>query len=726
MSKVPCADTPSGPSVLEKKKMVKMARAGLDSGNRTTTKRQGARQALLRVFGVIFLIIVSAGFGCASASAAPAWLAPNTWATSGPGALNNAALAVDPQGGALAVWWNGEGPRLEGAFRSAETLSWSPTVSPVLPGLGVSNPMVAVDGQGNATVVWERGLEEKIEAVVRSAADGSWQTPVTISPEGASASEPQVAVDGRRDAFAVWSEREGATGDTIWAAQRSSATGQWEPAVRLSEVGEPPYKDRFSRHPMIAIDAEGEAVAVWDDAGPEPQLVEAAVKLPSAAKWSAPAVIGSRGRMPQIAIDSSGGAVAVWVGEGGLYSAALPAASDIWQATTPIVTTEAEHPHIGLDSKGDAVASWESVIGGWESTPGTNTIQAAVKPVGGGWGPPVNLSQPVEYSHLYPTLNPSLTVGPQGAALVAWNGYRSSTDQTVQASALPSIGSSWQTPTQLADNGGSFVIPEVGMDEKGNGVAMWARGEHERSMVEAVDYDASSPALEGLQIPAAATMGQTLTFAASPIALTTALGQTTWTFGDGSTPASGTNVSHTFVAPGSYHVTVNAADLLGNTTSVSSTVLVSAPPRPRCRCKHETGPRLSGVRISPRRFRVNLGHRFQGRRSGLALGANFRFMLSEAATVQIRIARVMSRGRRLHCGATPRSGTRRPSRQCGRTRKLGVLDFPGEHGGKDEIRFFNGRVGGHVLSPGQYQATLTARNRFGRSNPVSVSFVIVG
>jgi PKD repeat protein len=675
------------------------------------------RRAIAAMVGVVATVGVFAGLVSGSASAAPAWLPPSVLSPSGAGAVGNAALAADAKGEAVSVWWR-EGVGIEGAFRPAESPNWAASASVSTPGQHAENPQVGIDAQGDAVAVWQGGPEEKVEAAVRLASSGLWQAHVAISPEGGGWLRPQVAVDARGDAVAMWSypypegSPSAVVNDTIQAAEKPAGGSGWEPAVWVSPFGKAPYEQRFSKAPQVAIDAEGGAVAVWEDQASESasvthNLIEAAVKPPNSTTWGSPVVLAEAGRQPQVAMDASGDAVAVWPGPGGLYSATLPASSSIWQPPISVSATEAENPHIAIDSLGDAVVAWESIGAA------TNTVQAAVKAKGdAAWAAPASLSEPVEYAGGYPRLNPSVAIDAKGSAAATWNGIRSQTDETVQVAVLPAIGSSWQAPVQLADVSDSFVIPVVGMDEKGNGEAVWAHGSGASAAVEAANYDGSSPALEGASIPTTGQTARPLAFAVSPLAVTTALGQTSWSFGDGSQPTVGTSVSHAFTAPGSYHVTVTTADVLGNTTSASSTVVVTnASTRPRCRCMRQHLI-LSKVHITNRRFRVTGSHasRKGQHRPVLPFGTTFRFALSERATVRIEIARVGVRD----CKKATSHCTHRPA---------GTLMYVAERAGSDAA-VFHGRVGKNVLRAGRYIASITAHSRFGSSKTVQVPFVV--
>ena len=653
---------------------------------------------------------------CAPVSAAPAWLAPSTLTTSGAGVVGDTRLAADAKGDTVSVWWR-EGQHIESAFRPAESASWSAPVLVTADGQNGETPAVGISAQGDAVAVWQGGAEGGVEAAVTTASNGIWQAPVAISPEGERTSSPQVAVDAQGDAVAVWSSAypEGGPGyavnDTIQAAARPAGASEWEPAVWVSEFGKAPYDKRFSLAPQVAIDAEGEAVAVWEDqaesASVMQDVVEAAVELPGSTTWGPPVVLADKGSHPQVAMDAHGDAVAVWPGMGGLYSATLPASSSTWQPPVPISTTQAEHPHVALDSQGDAVVDWESI--GAE----TNTVQTAVKPAEGTWGAPVSLSEPVEYSHGYPPLDPSLAMDAKGSAVAAWDGIRSSMEEGVEATILPGIGTSWQAPHRVADTDGFLVSPLVSVDEKGNGIAAWESGARANAAIEAANYDGSSPALEDTNIPSTAQTGKPLTLAVSPLAVTTMLGQTTWSFGDGSQEATGTSVTHAFSTPGSYRVTATTADVLGNTTSVSNTVVVtSAPTKSRCSCRR---PRLvlSKVHITSKRFRVTGPQIARGRlrHKVLPFGTAFRFALSSKATVQIEITDMGAKSCKKRQG------------DCVHARVLGTLTYAGAPAGNDAVAF-RGKVGKDVLRPGHYVASLIARNGSGHSEAARLSFVV--
>jgi hypothetical protein len=111
------------------------------------------------------------------------------------------------------------------------------------------------------------------------------------------------------------------------------------------------------------------------------------------------------------------------------------------------------------------------------------------------------------------------------------------------------------------------------------------------------------------------------------------------------------------------------------------------------------------------------------RRKRLARGARFRYRLSEAASVRVRIERRLA-GRRVgkRCLA-PRKRLRK-RRRCTRHRLAGTVRFTGKPGRNSS--FFSGRIGKRALRRGRYRALLVATDPAGnRSRTRTVRFRVV-
>ena len=124
-------------------------------------------------------------------------------------------------------------------------------------------------------------------------------------------------------------------------------------------------------------------------------------------------------------------------------------------------------------------------------------------------------------------------------------------------------------------------------------------------------FDAEGPPPRRARDPGDRAVGKALAFSVSPFDAWSAVGATSWSFGDGG-GAAGTAASHAFGAPGTYTVTVMSVDALGNASAAARPVTITsgaggtgtdgtkaAPARARAR----DGP---GRRDRRRRLRRNL------------------------------------------------------------------------------------------------------------------------
>jgi glucose/arabinose dehydrogenase len=158
--------------------------------------------------------------------------------------------------------------------------------------------------------------------------------------------------------------------------------------------------------------------------------------------------------------------------------------------------------------------------------------------------------------------------------------------------------------------------------------------------------------------------------------------------------------------------TGGAAQTGGGTTTTTTTSPVATPDRVR--------PVISAVSLKRSRFAVGAGSTAV---NATARGTTFRYTLSEAATVGIRIERQLA-GRRVgrRCRAPSASNRSRP--RCTRLALAGTLRRAGRQGSNSAA--FTGRIGRGALLPGRYRATLAATDGAGNvSSGRSVEFTVV-
>jgi hypothetical protein len=528
--------------------------------------------------------------------------------------------------------------------------TWLAPVDASPPGEEAFDPDVAIAPGGDAIAVWaaREGEGSAIRAAIRPPG-GPWGAPLSVSAPGSEAFAPTATIDGAGDATVVWEDE--ATGETDVEAASLVAGGGWAPARKIGSVGE-----AVEEPPVLAADAAGDATVVWARGDGPDSTVETTTR-PVGGNWSSPAPLSGPGEEafePRIAVDARGDAAAVWRrGEGleVIESAERPAGGG-WDGPTLVSAAGEEDvfPQVGLDAGGDATVIWE------RTDAATFVIREADRLAAAPWSTPHRIS-PQGFDAFVPTL----AVDPGDDATAAW-GLRPSPSEVLTGVASRTGAGGWSEPTTISPGGGNAVEQDVGLDAAGDATVAWTEGVGKNSTIDAatrhaaagtwdapvafptpggfndgtrlaVDqdgdalvvweftdsggtehrirsaaYDAVGPALRSLSIPGAGTAAQPLSFSVAPLDAISPVVATTWSFGDGGSAATAA-ATHAYSSPGAYTVTVTAVDAAGNTSSASGQVIVAAAapvplparPKPRkvqVRLNCPKGAGRSGCRIA--------------------------------------------------------------------------------------------------------------------------------
>ena len=370
-------------------------------------------------------------------------------------------IAVDRAGNATAVWKSFDGTHF---IVQAKTKpiggSWQDPENLSDDGQSADVPQIAVDGAGNATAVWKRynGTHVIIQARTKPFG-GSWQDPENLSDEGLDADLPQIAVDAAGNATAVWIISDGTS--IIVQATTKLVDKSWQDPENLSD----PVLN--ADMPQIAVGAAGNATAVWTIYDGTHYIVQAKTK-PFGGSWQDLATLSDEGldaNVPQIAVNAAGNATAVWTIYDGTHSivqAKTKPFGENWQdlATLSDEGQDAFEPQIAVSTAGNATAVWVY--------DGTHLIvQAKTKPVGESWQDLATLSDAEQDGDV-----PQIAVDAVGNATAVWVWY-DGTNHIVQAKTKP-VGGSWQeNPDNLSDEGHDANVPHIAVDTAGNATAAW-------------------------------------------------------------------------------------------------------------------------------------------------------------------------------------------------------------------------------------------------------------
>lgn len=184
----------------------------------------------------------------------------------------------------------------------------------------MENPRIAVDSDGNAIAVWNDSVvnEQSLYANRYTASNDTWGgEQLLVDGATGSVDNPQIAVDGEGNAIAVWSQDDG-DNYSIYAKRYRISDNSWGQTQLLESID---FGD--AENPQVAFDSEGNAMAVWsqddEEHGFTPSIYASRYRA-SENSWvtALPVEDGDDPSSdPQIAFDSSGNAMAVWIQKDG-------------------------------------------------------------------------------------------------------------------------------------------------------------------------------------------------------------------------------------------------------------------------------------------------------------------------------------------------------------------------------------------------------------------------
>ena len=234
---------------------------------------------------------------------------------SGSGNATDPQIAVDANGNVRAVW-----SQQDGAYSSIYSNSyrgglWGTPV-PIETGNNgnASRPQVAFDANGNALAVWAKsnGVVTHVWANRYDASifgGGSWGTARLIETANTGNAEiPQLAVDPNGNAMAIWLKWDG-TRNNLWANRFTVSNLDWGTATLIE------HEDLGSvGNASIAVDASGNAMVVWAQHNGTISNIWAN-RYTAGTGWGSAEPLETNGfyaDFPRVAVDASGNAMAVW------------------------------------------------------------------------------------------------------------------------------------------------------------------------------------------------------------------------------------------------------------------------------------------------------------------------------------------------------------------------------------------------------------------------------
>jgi hypothetical protein len=220
-------------------------------------------------------------------------------------------VALDSNGNAIAVWYQSDGTknniyanRFNGtAWGTAELIETGDDGDALV-------PQVALDSNGHAIAVWRQWDGTAISIYTNRFNGTDWGTAELIETgDTGNASNPQVALDSNGNAIAVWAQYDG-TNVNIYANRFNGTAWGTAELIETGDAGD-------ALVPQVAVDSNGHAIAVWRQADGQhfasPNNIYA--NRFNGTAWGTAERIetGDAGSAsPQVALDSNGNAIAVW------------------------------------------------------------------------------------------------------------------------------------------------------------------------------------------------------------------------------------------------------------------------------------------------------------------------------------------------------------------------------------------------------------------------------
>jgi hypothetical protein len=388
-------------------------------------------------------------------------------------------IAMDPSGNIMAVWLQ-NAPGRDISSRVLARLftadGWQAPValtSDADADLPAYQTKIAADGHGHFFAVWSQAWNTDDATPIgvygrRYLSGGEWQPLTTLyaADSGASATGAlDIAADDLGNATVVW-----AGNDALWAhfaihsARYAWDTG-WLPDQILSTDGV-----QSATPPAVAMDAEGNAIAVWGQAAGDSQAHKGAqaCRYTDGSGWETPTPIEPAltaetrsSALSRVGFDPNGNAIAVWShsAQPGIYATRWSDATG-WGTTAAIADPSSsgadEGVRLVIDEQGDAVALWSHQGGG---------LLASRYTAGGTWA----AAQLVDAGYCD---SGNIAVGPDGMLVAVW--VRRAEDSNVIVANRSRSGTRWGAAgISIVTQGKDAGDPRIVVDSAGTATVVW-------------------------------------------------------------------------------------------------------------------------------------------------------------------------------------------------------------------------------------------------------------
>ena len=394
-----------------------------------------------------------------------------------PGSANDAQIAFDGNGRALAVWSQAQSSSSDiwtNLYTSGVGWVTAERIEVNDDDVYAGNPQAGFDAAGNALVVWTQTDTSTSGGGVHAIRTGASAAESIAAEAGEVLSPAAMAMNSSGQAAAVWVQYDG-THANAWSNLYEA--GSWETAAIIDEV------DHIVGNADVAIDGDGNVLAVWQQTDGNPGTDVWARRYTAAGGWEGSVQLSDTPNYalgPRPAFDADGNALVIWAQDFGLdrgiYASRFTVANG-WEAPVLIKSAElgqtVEHQRIVFAPDGSALALWEHPVDDGSSV--TISVFAARYTAADGWDTPVLISHGDSFY-------PEIAIDASGHALAVWfeldQALPIGTGYAVWSNRY-TAGNGWTAAERIGSDGGLIgtFTPNIAVDPgNGDAFAIWTRG----------------------------------------------------------------------------------------------------------------------------------------------------------------------------------------------------------------------------------------------------------
>ena len=418
------------------------------------------------------------------------------------GGQNNILARIDGNdaGTAMVVWASSD---LLGSFESNRydsATGWG-THETLVDNFSSQYFDVFVDGAGDATLAFAISRTTYSRHTVPT----GW-VPGTEFESTGSGGQDKVVLAGNEDGdvLALWRKRFTATPNSrdLTYSHYDPVVGVW--SASSGAVADPIASARLIDYPDVAMNANGDGVAVWSDLSARASIYNA-----TTGEWEPAEVITNElfagfdapGFEPKVAIDDDGYAIAVWddfvgtgvSGAGSVWASRYDVSIGEWLDAIELEATplDATSPQIEIDAAGNAYVVWMQDNNPFDPWNDAFEIWARrYDKATDSWEPAILVHDPdtrvsqfgfFSLPVVIPLDLPALAVDPSGSAMLAWS-ENIDGEYFVRSSRydVSEPTPTWSPPENISGDTYPFAIfPDIVIDGSGNAIAVWQAGNGE-------------------------------------------------------------------------------------------------------------------------------------------------------------------------------------------------------------------------------------------------------